>query len=90
MTHNPLLNHGIKLTYHGILKDAALRIMEYHILCVSHYFKIFIQSETTKFLSTVKRARRSPREKKTYSSHIHKIPGGWTFKNSPSVTIHHM
>lgn len=29
MTHNPLPNHGIKLTYHGILKDAVLKSMEY-------------------------------------------------------------
>lgn len=66
MTHNPLPNHGIKLTYHGILKDAVFKVREYYLLCVARYLKIFTQSKTTKFLSTIKKAKSSPRGKKSH------------------------
>jgi len=43
--------------------------MEYCTLCVTHYLKIFTQPEATRFLSTVKRARSSPREEEKEKSH---------------------
>lgn len=46
------------------------------VYCVTHYFKIFTQTDTTKFLSTVKRARSSPREKKNHHIFIRFLEAG--------------
>lgn len=62
----------------------------YFVLLVT--WKYLHNQKPQSFYQQLKKPKAHLEEKKviTYSSHIHKIPGGQTIKSSPSVIIHHM